>query len=226
MYKVPSPLPWLVNERECIARTKLWGIRSPGLVACPSPAASRWIHFHPGPCYPLSIYIPALYLCLHGGVSVQRYAEQVHFMRTSACPLGWRVFLCPNILHSADCEGLDAGNSAVRLSCIALPTLSCHVTVFAFHLSLPLPVSISVTLTQPQAAKPAAIHGNNFILLLLVDSRRVETCKPSTSVMHTACPLGKILQRLLSMLKAHKNVEICVHNCGKCGKLCESVHKK
>lgn len=28
------------------------------------------------------------------------------------------------------------------------------------------------------------------------------------------------------MLQAHKNVEICVHNCGKCGKLCESVHKK
>lgn len=147
MYKVPSPLPWLVNERECIARTKLWDIRSPGLVACPSPAASRWIHFHPGPCYPLSIYIPALYLCLHGGVSVQRYAEQVHFMRTSACPLGWRVFLCPNILHCADCEGLDAGNSAVRLSCIALPTLSCHVTVFAFHLSLYRFLSLSLSLS-------------------------------------------------------------------------------
>lgn len=123
--------------------TKLRGIRSPDLVAFPSPAASRWIHFRPGHCYPLSIYIPALYLCLNGGVSVQRYAEQVHFMRTSVCPSSRleSVPLCPNILDRADSGGLDAGNSAVRLSCIALPTLSCHVTVFAFHLSLALSFS-------------------------------------------------------------------------------------
>lgn len=76
-------------------------------------------------------------------------------------------------------------------------------------------------LSLPQAARPSALHGNNFILLPLVGSRR-ETCKSSASVMHTACPLGKIL-RLLSTLKAHKNVDdafTIVASAGNCAKAC------
>lgn len=80
----------------------------------------------------------------------------------------------------------------------------------------------SASVSLPQAARPAAIHGNNFILLPLVGSRRVETCKSSTSVMHTACPLGKIL-RLLSTLKAQENVDdafTIVASAGNCAKAC------
>lgn len=145
------------------------------------------------------------------------WTSSLHAHVCLSLSLSWRVLPCPNIRLGA---GLDAGNSAVRLSCIALPTLSCHVTVFALH--LPLPVSVTSPLALPQAARPSAIHGNNFILLPLVGSRRVETCKSSASVMHTACPLGKIL-RLLSTLQAHKNVDdafTIVESTGNCAKAC------
>lgn len=146
------------------------------------------------------------------------WTSSLHAHVCLSLSLSWRVLPCPNIRLGA---GLDAGNSAVRLSCIALPTLSCHVTVFALH--LPLPVSVTSPLALPQAARPSAIHGNNFILLPLVGSRRDVQV---VGIGHAYCmPTWK---NTATPFDAASTQECwwCVHNCGKYGKLCESVHKK
>lgn len=75
------------------------------------------------------------------------WTSSLHAHVCLALSLCWRVLPCSNILLGA---GLDAGSSAVRLSCIALPTLSCHVTVFAPHLPLPVSVTPPLSLSPRQ----------------------------------------------------------------------------
>lgn len=126
------------------------------------------------------------------------WTSSLHAHVCLSLSLNWRVLPCPSILLGA---GLDAGNSAVRLSCIALPTLSCHVTVFALHLPLPVSVRLSLSPRQQGLQLYTVITLSFCRSSALVASRRA-------SRRHRSCILHARLEKYCDSFRRWKHTRM------------------
>lgn len=128
------------------------------------------------------------------------WTSSLHAHVCLALSLSWRVLPCPNILLGA---GLDAGNSAVRLSCIAFPTLSCHVTVFAPH--LPLPVSVTPPLSL--SARQQGLQLYTVITLSFCRSSALVASRRA-SRRHRSCILHARLEKYCDSFRRWKHTRM------------------